>query len=123
MTTTARSVAEWCGATPDTPVPARVRDRVFQKFDGICQECGTKIYAKRWTCDHRIALINGGENRENNLGPIHESCDRKIKTPRDVREKSKVARMRKKHLGIKKPRTITRWRKFNREIVYAARER
>jgi len=118
-----REVPEWIGATPDTPVPDRVRVRVFVRFDGLCQECGTKIVGKRWVCDHRIALINGGENRETNLGPIHEACDRKTKTPRDVREKSKVARVRKKHLGIKKPRTITRWRKFNRDPVFASRER
>lgn len=120
---TARAVPEWCGATPDTPVPDRVRARVFLVHDGICQECGVKIIAKRWVCDHRTAIINGGENREGNLGPIHESCDRKIKTPRDVREKSKIARVRQKHMGIKRPRTIRQWRKFNGDIVYSARER
>jgi len=118
----ARSVDEWTGANADTPVPPRVRARVFLRFDGICQECGVKIRAKRWICDHRIALINGGSNRENNLGPIHEACD-KTKTASDVAIKSKTARVRLKHLGIKPDRTIRAWRKFDGTAVYASKTR
>lgn len=98
-----RTVDEWIGKTDDTPVPDRVRVRVFQRFNGICQECGVKIIAKRWICDHRKALINGGANVESNLGPIHEACDPK-KTGADVAEKSKVYEMAKRHLGIRKPK-------------------
>ncbi len=47
----------------------------------------------------------------------------KIKTKADRRQKAKNDRVRKKHLGIKKPRTMTRWRKMNGEIVIAGRER
>lgn len=100
--TDGRSVPEWIGATNDTPIPDRVRVRVFLRFDGICQECKVKITTKRWVCDHRIAITNGGENRERNLGPIHETCDRTIKTPRDVKLKAKTYRIRKRHLGIRK---------------------
>lgn len=110
-----RSVEEWIGASADTPVPPRVRARVFLRFEGRCQECGVKIIGKRWICDHRIALINSGENRENNLGPIHEACD-KTKTAGDVAIKSKVARVRNKHIGIRKVSTFpcskaSPWRK------------
>jgi 5-methylcytosine-specific restriction enzyme A len=97
-----RTVAEWIGKSDDDPVPPRVRVRVFLTFDGICGICTTKIRAKRWTCDHKIALCNGGENRERNLWPIHEACDRAVKTPRDVAEKKVTNRVRMKHLGIKK---------------------
>jgi 5-methylcytosine-specific restriction enzyme A len=37
--------------------------------------------------------------------------------------KRKTDRIRKRHLGIKKPRTITAWRRFNKEIRYAGRDR
>ena len=94
-----RTLPEWIGATPDSAVPPRVRLRVFLRFDGLCQECGTAIIGKRWICDHRAALINGGENRETNLGPIHEACD-KTKTAADVRQKSKVYAKRRKNYGI-----------------------
>lgn len=95
-----RSVEEWVGKSDDEPIPPRVRVRVFTKFDGVCQICTTKIVAKRWICDHKVALINGGENRENNLQPIHEACD-KTKTAQDVSLKSKVYHKKAKHLGIK----------------------
>lgn len=97
----ARAVEEWVGKSDDEPVPPRVRLRVFERFGGICRECTNKIRSRRWICDHRHALINGGENRESNLGPIHEDCD-KTKTAADVAEKKVNARVRSKHLGIKK---------------------
>jgi len=98
-----RSLKEWIGRDDDEPVPARVRRRVFERFMGTCAECGRKIYvAEAWICDHRLALCLGGENRESNLGPIHTTCDREIKTPADVAQKRINNRVRNKHLGIKK---------------------
>jgi 5-methylcytosine-specific restriction protein A len=97
-----RTVKEWIGKTDDTPVPARVRMRVFDRFKGNCGICTVAITSKRWICDHREALINGGENRERNLQPIHEACDRTVKTPSDVATKSATSKMRMAHLGIKK---------------------
>lgn len=96
-----RSVNEWVGETDDEPVPPRVRLRVFERFGGVCCECTVKIRGRRWICDHRKAIINGGQNRESNLGPIHEACD-KTKTKTDVAEKRINNRVRSKHLGIKK---------------------
>lgn len=96
-----RSVTEWQGKDDDEPVPTRVRARVFLRYDGICGICTTKIRAKRWVCDHIVAIINGGPNREKNLWPIHEACDRKVKTPADVAQKAYDARVRNKHIGVK----------------------
>jgi hypothetical protein len=45
----------------------------------------------RFTCDHIIALINGGENRETNLQILCDWCD-PAKTAADVRQKAKVYR-------------------------------
>lgn len=121
---TARSVPEWIGATPDTPVPDRVKIRVFARYEGYCHWTGKKIMpGDAWDIEHVIALINGGENRESNLAPILRGKAHKEKTARDVAIKSKTARVRKRHLGMKKPRTIRAWRKFNGDPVYAGRER
>ncbi len=98
----ARSTEEWIGASPDTPVPQRVRLRVFARDNGHCRICTRKIASgDRWVTDHAQAIINGGENREKNLQTICDWCDRKVKTPADVAEKAKTARIRAKHLGIK----------------------
>jgi 5-methylcytosine-specific restriction endonuclease McrA len=99
-----RTIAEWIGKTDDQAVPDRVRLRVFDKYHGVCAECGIGIRNGPWVCDHRIALINGGENRESNLQPIHKRCDTAKKTPRDVAMKSKNYRVRLRHLGIQKPK-------------------
>jgi hypothetical protein len=95
-----RSLKEWIGRSDDTKVPPHVRVRVFKTFEGICQECTLPITGKRWICDHRIAIINGGENRESNLGPIHETCD-KTKTAADVAQKSTVYHKTAKDIGVK----------------------
>ncbi len=123
MEVMARKVPEWIGKTDDAKIPIRVRLRVFDAHGGICHISGRRILAgDSWDCDHICSLINGGEHRERNLAPALRDAH-KTKTAEDVAEKSRVARKRKKHLGIKKPRTITRWRRFDGSIVTKDRER
>lgn len=106
----ARTVEEWIGATDDQIPPPRVRLRVFDAHNGRCHCCTRKIRAgEYWECDHVIALINGGENREKNLAPACNNCCRS-KTARDMAEKSDVADKRKAHVlpkergrGFRKP--------------------
>lgn len=94
-----RSTEEWIGKTPDSKIPPRVRLRVFEAFGGICAETGRKIMpGDEWDCDHRIAIANGGENRESNLRPVLREAHR-VKTAEDVRLKAKIERVRKKHIG------------------------
>lgn len=109
-----RATDEWCGKTDDTPVPDRVAIRVFEKFRSICQ-CGCHIKIRagdKWETDHTQAIINGGENRENNLRPLL-AAHHKIKTKADVAEKSKVYRIKAKHLGVKKRKRTIPGRKFD----------
>lgn len=118
-----RSTDEWIGKDDDTKIPPRVRLRVFEAHNGICHISGRRIQAgDTWECDHIVALINGGEHRESNLAPAL-SAPHKVKTKLDVAEKSRVTRKRKWYLGMKKPRTMTRWRKMNGDIVIAGRDR
>lgn len=96
-----RSVPEWIGKTPDTAVPPRVRLRVFERCHGRCGQCSRKIASgEAWTCEHIIALINGGENRERNLGVTCCWCLPE-KNAADVAEKSTAYRKRKKYLGLR----------------------
>ena len=119
-----RELPEWIGKTPDSPVPPRVRLRVFLRYDGRCQcGCNRPIRpGEAWDLEDTIALINGGENRESNKKPWLTE-HHKNKTRKDVAEKSRVYRKAAKHHGVKKPRTIRAWRKFNGDAVYASRER
>lgn len=112
-----RTVSEWVGKTPDSPIPLRVRLRVFQKHGGICHLSGRRIMpGDAWDMDHVVALVNGGENRESNLAPALRDKHRE-KTARDVAEKSRARKVKAKHLGLKKAKHAipgskgTKWKK------------
>jgi len=104
---TGRPVKEWIGKTPETPVPPRVKARIVMSQDGICA-CGCEVKlgmaAEPIEFDHTQALINGGENRESNLRALRQGCH-KVKTRKDVAQKSTEARRRNKHLGFEKKST------------------
>lgn len=102
----ARSVKEWIGKTDDSKAPPRVCQRVFDRANGICHFCGQPIQKPHQAheTDHIKALINGGENRETNLAPIHKKPCHEVKTAADVNTKAKVAAVRQKHLGIARPK-------------------
>ncbi|WP_343057462.1 HNH endonuclease [Chthonobacter rhizosphaerae] len=120
-----RSVEEWVGTSDDTALPPRVRIRVFEAHGGRCAICTREIGpADQWVCDHRIALINGGEHREQNLQPVCCWCDRVVKTPADIALKAKIDRVKARYLGVrcaKSPMSGSRasgWkRKLSGEVV------
>lgn len=94
-----RELPEWIGRTDNTPVPPRVRLRVFEAYGGRCYLSGRKIMAgDKWEIEHKLAIILGGENRESNLAPALVG-PHKLKSRVDVALKSKIARTRQKHLG------------------------
>lgn len=114
-----RSIPEWIGKTDDSAIPPRVRLRVFEAHGGICALTGRKITpSDKWEVDHKTALINGGEHRESNLQPVLQAAHRE-KTAVDVGLKAKADRVRKKHLGIHKPKATlpgSKASKFKRTI-------
>lgn len=115
-----RATDEWIGKHDDQKVPPRVRLRVFERENGICHLTGTKIKpGDAWELEHRVSLILGGEHRESNLFPALVEPHRR-KTANEVAIKSKIARVKKKHLGIDKPKAgfSKRFkRKMNGDVV------
>jgi 5-methylcytosine-specific restriction endonuclease McrA len=118
-----RDVPEWQGKDDNSMPPPRVRLRIFQAHNGRCYITGQKINGgDKWQLDHITALCNGGENRENNLAPVLDA-PHKEKTKQDVSQKSKTARLQKKHLGITKKTGFSTNRvgkfkkKFNGDII------
>ena len=96
-----RTVAEWIGRNDDTPVPPRVKVRVFKRDGGKCQACTAPIEGKLTPeYDHKVALANGGEHRETNLQLLCKPCHA-AKTKADVAEKSRVYQKTAKHIGVK----------------------
>ncbi len=118
-----RELPEWEGFCDNQAIPARVKIRVFDRAGGKCAECTLSIVGKlRPAYDHIQALINGGKHAESNLQLLCVPCHA-VKTSSDVAAKSVTARIRAKHLGLKKPRTIRSWRRFDGTVVHATRER
>jgi hypothetical protein len=109
---------EEMGSSPDAKVPPRVRVRIFEANEGRCHRTDRKIMpGDAWELEHRIALCNGGQHRESNLAPILAGKPHKEKTAEDVAEKSKVYRMRAKHIGAwPKSRRPLRSRGFERRV-------
>ena len=98
-----RSVPEWIGRNDDAKIPDRVRQRIFDKAQGVCHWCKLPIKTgESWQADHVTALINGGEHREANLAPIHRHCH-VAKSGQDVATKAKIAKIRARHTGVKQP--------------------
>lgn len=119
-----RTVKEWIGETPDQRVPKRVELRVFELFRGRCAICTRLLFRGYWALDHKIALINGGDNRESNLQPVCNVPCHSDKTRADVRDKSKTYQVASRHVGAgPRPRSITGWRRFNGDQVRAPRQR
>lgn len=94
-----RTVPEWQGRTDDSAIPSRVQERVAARNKDNCALCGNP--ATPGEIDHIIPLILGGQHRESNLQWLCRPCHG-AKTKLDVKLKAKVARIRKRNLGIRK---------------------
>ena len=97
-----REVPEWWGKDDNTPIPERVADRIVARAHSCCQICGNRVRFGG-QIDHVVALINGGENREDNLQFLCKPCHT-AKTGQDVALKAKSYRKRKKLGPIEKRR-------------------
>jgi 5-methylcytosine-specific restriction protein A len=99
-----RALEEWVGKTPDTKIPDRIKDRVWDDCGSRCHRC-TRLHRGEpgWIIEHLKALINGGENRQSNLCLSCPWCKTE-KDAEDVAEKSASYAVRKKHRGIAQPK-------------------
>ncbi len=88
---TGRSVPLWIGATPDAKVPARVRQRVYERHGGRCHLSGIPIAGKAWELEHVKPLHLGGRHAEDNLAPALVEAHRK-KTAAEMKAKAKADR-------------------------------
>jgi len=107
------------------PLTRLARTRIFDAHKGKCCICKLHIDAEhgvKWIVEHPKPLWLGGADDETNMAPAHQACAVE-KTAAEAPVKAKGDRVRASHLGIKKPRTITAWRRMNGQKVFASRER
>lgn len=92
-----REVPEWIGRNDDAMPPKSVFDRLWAKQDGKDAITGIPFASGDKICrDHKIPLIDGGENRESNFQLITEKTH-KLKTAREAMERAKTRAVQHKH--------------------------
>jgi len=104
---------------------AKVRTAVLRRCsdaNGIphCESCGAP---GRVEIDHDKADGLGGEPTLENAIALCRTCHGSKTNGHDRPIMAKADRQRKKHFLGRKPRTITKWRRFDGSIVNAPRAR
>ena len=101
---------------------AKTKALAAERAAGHCERCTAKLYPGKIRYDHDIPDYLGGENTLENCVVACVNCDRP-KTAKDIKRIAKAKRNFRSSHGIKKQRTITRWRKFDGTIVIADKNR
>ena len=57
------------------PIPKKIREQVYQKYDGHCAYCGCKLDYKDMQVDHVISVCGKGDNNIDNLLPSCRMCN------------------------------------------------
>lgn len=104
---------------------AKTKLAAWERCGGKCEgaDCGVKLTPGRFHYDHEIPDAMGGEPTLENCTVLCLPCHALKTTKADVPAIAKSVRIRKRAAGIKKPRTIRQWRRFNGDPVNAPRER
>ena len=105
--------------------PKQVKRDAFLRAKGHCEgkNCGARLTLGKYHYDHEIPDALGGEPTLENCLVLCIACHGEKTAKRDVPAIAKTKRIQDRQRGIRKPRTMTRWRKFSGEVVYASRDR
>lgn len=107
----------------------QVRRDAFMRAKGQCEgkpygeRCCVRLTLGKYHYDHDIPDALGGEPVLENCVVLCIACHKDKTVTKDVPAIAKTKRIQDRQKGIKKPRTMTRWRKFNGTVVHAERER
>ena len=91
-----------------------------------CARCGNPLDSRKPDTvrfNHRVCDYFRGDNDLDNCEPLCITCDSKQTYGKDIPAIAKSRRIRAREAGVRKPRSIRAWRRFNGERVYAPRER
>jgi 5-methylcytosine-specific restriction protein A len=106
------------------------RREAMTRCNGLCEgllpdgaKCSANLWQKLRHFDHIIPCAIGGGNELSNCQVLCVQCHGAKTTKIDVPMIAKAKRVADKHQGIKKPRSIRSWRRFDGTIVHAERYR
>lgn len=100
-----RAVPLWQGRNDDTMPPAAVRLRIIDRQNNCCALTGVEFRGgDKIEFDHIQPLWLGGSNSEGNLQAVLAAAHKR-KTQAEATVRAKVASIRKRHLGLHKPKS------------------
>jgi 5-methylcytosine-specific restriction endonuclease McrA len=106
-----------------------VKREAFMRAGGQCEgqpygeRCGVKLTLGKYHYDHVIPDGLGGEPVIENCAVLCLACHKDKTATKDVPAIAKTKRIQDRQKGIKRPRSIRSWRRFDGTIVHAERER
>jgi 5-methylcytosine-specific restriction endonuclease McrA len=105
--------------------PKSVKAQAFLRANGVCEgeNCGARLTLGKFHYDHDLPDDLGGEPTLENCRVLCVVCHKEKTAKVDMPRIAKGRRIRERERGIKKPRTITSWRKFDGTPVHASRQR
>lgn len=101
----------------------RVKLDAFERCKKKCERCGSILIPGKFRYNHRIPDALGGLPILDNCEVLCLGCDSEQTYTIDIPKIARSKRIRKSEAGVKRPRTMTRWRRFSGEIVIANRQR
>jgi 5-methylcytosine-specific restriction protein A len=87
-----------------TEFSAKVKGQAWERCNGRCEKCTAKLFPGKFDYDHIKADGLGGEPTLENCAVLCTSCHHVKTVEQDRPIMQKADNIRKKHLGIKKPR-------------------
>lgn len=103
--------------------PVRVKLNAFERCGKKCERCGSILIPGKFRYNHRIPDALGGLPTLENCEVLCLGCDSEQTYKTDIPKIAHSKRICRFEAGIRRPRTMTRWRKFSGEIVIAPRSR
>jgi hypothetical protein len=106
----------------------------FDRSGGICEchlipwlkrpdGCGVKLVTGAIFYEHIKTDFHSSDNSLDNCAVLSRTCWKEKTSEHDIPSIAKTKRLIDSARGIKKPRTITAWRKFDGTPVYARPQR
>lgn len=94
-----RSTKEWIGKTDDAMPGEHVRERLMRIYPA-CYLCTQPfVDGDKVEIDHKVALRDGGENRESNLRPVHKGCHAD-KSAKEATDRAAVRKSKLRGFGL-----------------------
>lgn len=101
----------------------QVKRDAFVRSGGHCEICGAKVSFGKFAYDHVVPDALGGKPILDNCQVACLPCHAEKTGKQDIPRIAKTKRISDREKGIRRPRTITRWRRFDGSIVETGRQR